>query len=441
MLLSACVSYSPETKLTRYEHGISEFMLDNGLKLIVSEDHRAPLVVSQVWYRVGAADEHVGITGISHILEHMMFKGTKKYSRQAFTETIQRHGGRDNAFTGSDYTAYFQVFEKSYFPISFDLESDRMVNLILREEDFDKERNVVKEERRWRTDDKPIAKLHEHLSSIALDQSPYQNPVIGWMNDIDNISLDDLKDWYQKWYAPNNATVVVVGDVDPADVFAQTQKYFGNIPARELPMRKPREERLQAGERRSELIVPAAQPHIALAYRVPRIGDVAAEWHPYALMVLSELLSGTRSSRFVRRLVRGKEIAQYVSASYSPYSRYDDLFSISAAPVVGVAIETLEQGIKKEIQEIRDKGIRADELAPIKAGLISHEVFRQDSIRHQAYMLGSFETIGIGWDELFRLRDKINAVTPEQVREVVGIYFAPHNRTVATLKPQKPEGK
>ena len=436
VILSGCASHPPAAPL-RYVHGVSEYELDNGIKLLVSEDHRAPLVVSQVWYKVGPADEYGGITGVSHLLEHMMFKGTDKYSREEFTRIIKRYGGRDNAFTGSDYTAYYQVFEKSRLGISFDLESDRMTNLILYEEDFEKEREVVKEERRWRTDDRPESKLREHLYSIALDHSPYQNPIIGWMDDIDNMSLDDLRTWYHKWYAPNNATVVVVGDVNPIKVFALFQRYFGDIPPRDLPIRKPRKEVPQSGERRTTVIAHVTQPHIAIAYRAPRIGSTEIEWEPYALMVLADLMAGRRSSRFERTLVRGKEIAQYINVSYSPYSRHDGLFYISASPVISVPIEELEKNIEFEIQSLQNNEITADELVPIKAGLVAQEVFSKDSIQHQAYLLGSLETIGIGWDELFKLRDKINAVTPEQVRQAAQQYLLSQKRTVAILKPKE----
>ena len=215
-----------DVTLAAPEHGVTEFTLDNGMKVLVQQDRRAPIVVAQIWYRVGGSDEYGGVTGISHLLEHMMFKGTEKYPRTAFTRTIKRYGGRDNAFTGSDYTAYYQHFEKVRLPVSFALESDRMVNLILREEDLEKEREVVKEERRWRVDDRPEALVGEQLYATAFNNAPYRNPVVGWMKDIEQLSLADLRDWYARWYAPNNAIYVVAGDVDPMQVRELAQRYF-----------------------------------------------------------------------------------------------------------------------------------------------------------------------------------------------------------------------
>ena len=214
---------------------VQEFMLDNGLKLVVKEDHRAPVVVSQVWYKVGSSYEHAGITGISHALEHMMFKGTKKYPPGEFSRIIATNGGEENAFTSSDYTAYFQTLEKSRLPISFELESDRMRNLVLPKDEFAREIEVVKEERRMRTEDDPQALLYETLNATAFETSPYRQPIIGWMSDLEAMKISSLKDWYKKWYAPNNATVVVVGDVNADEVYKLALKYFAPLPRENIP--------------------------------------------------------------------------------------------------------------------------------------------------------------------------------------------------------------
>ena len=422
------------------EHGVTEFTLDNGMKVLVQQDRRAPIVVAQIWYRVGGGDEYGGVTGISHLLEHMMFKGTEKYPRTEFTRTIKRYGGRDNAFTGSDYTAYYQHFEKARLPVSFELESDRMVNLILREEDLEKEREVVKEERRWRVDDRPEALVGEQLYATAFNNAPYRNPIVGWMKDVEQLSLADLRDWYARWYAPNNAVYVVAGDVDPVRVRELAQRYFGPIAARAMPARKSRNEPPQRGERRVAVAARAVQPYLAMGYRVPRVGRTPVEWHPYALSVLSAVLGGGGTSRFAKRLVRGEAIAQHAGTGYNPYTRYDDLFTVSAAPVKGVAMDALEQALVREIAALRDEPVHDDELVAVKARLVAHEVYRRDSLSHQAYLLGSLETIGIGWRELFRYRERIEAVTPRQVREVAERYLSPERRTVAVLKPQGVDG-
>ncbi len=423
------------------EHGVTEFVLDNGMKVLVYEDHRAPVVVAQIWYRVGGSDEHGGITGISHFLEHMMFKGTRKYPRQLFTKTIKRYGGRNNAFTGSDYTAYYQVFEKSRLPVSFDLESDRMAHLILKPGDMEKEREVIKEERRLRVDDRPEARVREQLYATAFNNAPYRNPVIGWMKDIEQLSLADLKDWYKRWYVPGNAVYVVVGDVDPAAVRRLARRYLEPIPARPLPPRKSRSEPPQHGERRISVSARAVQPYVAMGYRTPRANDTPVEWHPYALSVLAAVLGEGGTSRFARRLVRGDAVALHAGAGYSPYSRYDDLFTIAAAPVAGVDMPTLENAIDREVEELRENLIDDKELVAVKARLVAQEVYRRDSISHQAYLLGSLETIGVGWRELFRYRQRIEAVTPEQVRIVAQKYLTPARRSVAVLEPQGVAGQ
>ena len=418
------------------EHGVTEFVLGNGMKVLVQQDRRAPVVVAQIWYRVGGGDEYGGVTGVSHLLEHMMFKGTEKYPRTEFTRTVKRYGGRDNAFTGSDYTAYYQHFEKARLPVSFDLESDRMVHLILREEDLEKEREVVKEERRWRVDDRPEALVREQLYATAFNNAPYRNPVIGWMKDIEQLSFADLRDWYARWYSPNNAVYVVAGDVDPLQVRELARRYFAPIAARPLPARKSRSEPPQLGERRVAVAARAVRPYLAMGYRAPRVGAAEVEWHPYALSVLSAVLGGGGTSRFAKRLVRGDAVAQHASSGYNPYTRYDDLFTVSAAPVGDIPMNTLEQALDREIAALRDERVGEDELVAVKARLVAHEVYRRDSLSHQAYLLGSLETIGVGWRELFRYRERIEAVTPEQVREVARRYLSPARRTVAVLEPQ-----
>ena len=442
LLLSAYAETQPQSSLEQdpassaiTAYGVHEFKLDNGLKLLVKEDHRAPVVISQIWYRVGAADEYGGITGISHFLEHMMFKGTDKYPRQAFTETIKKHGGRDNAFTSRDYTAYYQLFEKSYLEKSFDLESDRMINLQLKQDDFEKEREVVREERRWRVDDDPESRLYEQLYMSAFDAAPYRQPIIGWDNDLVNLKLQDLSDWYDRWYAPNNATFVVVGDVEANEVYALAQRYFGDIEPRPLPDRKAREETPQQGEKRITLSIPAIQPALAIAYKAPHLGHTKEAWHPYALSVLAAVLAGNDSSRFSKNLVRGKGIAFYANAYYGVYNRYQDLFVIFAAPNTDSDVAQLEQAIEDELQQLKTEVISDDELQKIKTQLLAYKIYQQDSIQSQASSLGRLETIGVGWQEHFRFPQHIQAVTAEQVRQVAVEYLVESKRTVAELKP------
>ncbi|MBC6413342.1 MAG: insulinase family protein [Chromatiales bacterium] len=416
-------------------YGVHEFNLANGLKLLVKEDHRAPVVVSQIWYRVGSADEHGGITGISHFLEHMMFKGTEKYPRQAFTETIKKYGGRDNAFTSRDYTAYYQLFEKSYLEKSFELESDRMINLQLKQEDFDKEREVVREERRWRVDDKPESRLYEQLYASAFDSAPYRHPVIGWDNDLVNLKLADLADWYSRWYAPNNATLIVVGDVVANEVYTLAQQYFADLKPQPLPDRKPREEISQHGEKRITLSVPTTQPAIAIAYKTPRVGQAEESWHAYALSVLAQILSSGDSSRFSKNLIRGKGIAFYANVYFDVYNRYQDLFVIFAAPNTTSDVAELQRAIEDELTQLKEQLVDAEELEKIKTRLLAYKVYEQDSIQHRAAALGRLETSGAGWQEHFRFPQHIQAVTAEQIKQVANKYLVASQRTVAELKP------
>ncbi|MCY4641383.1 MAG: pitrilysin family protein [Gammaproteobacteria bacterium] len=414
-----------------------EITLDNGMKVIVKEDHRAPVVVSQVWYRVGSAQEHNGITGVSHLLEHMMFKGTEKYPADTFTSTLAEIGARDNAFTSRDYTAYYQLMGSDHLEVSFRLESDRMVNLVLTQDDFDSELDVVKEERRWRTDDNPNALVYEQLHAAAFVSSPYHHPVIGWMNDLDHLVLEDLDVWYQRWYAPNNATLVVVGDVEPNAVFALARQYFGSIERRPIQESKPRIESSQTGPRRVTVKALAKLPYIMLGYKVPSLATTERDWEPYALSVLAGVLDGGRSARLSKRLVREKELVASAGSGYSLHARHPTLFLFDATPAVGHGTEEVEQALYAEIQELRETLVSDRELSRVKAQVIASEVYRQDSIRGQASVIGSLETVGLGWQLMNEYSARIKAVSAQQVREVARTYLVEDGLTVAVLEPQR----
>ncbi len=426
----------PESGFETNEHGVTEFTLDNGMKVIVKEDHRAPMSVVQIWYRIGSNDEPNGLTGISHALEHMMFKGTSAYPAEKLTQTIKREGGRYNAFTGTDYTAYYEIFEKSRMPISFQIESDRMVNLVMREEDFEKEIEVVKEERRLRTEDKPKSRLYEQLYAAAFNSSPNRQPVIGWMDDLNNMTLDDLKIWYRRWYAPNNALLMVAGDVTPEQVHQLATRYMAPLKPAPLPERKPKREPAQHGEKRVTVKLPAERPYLVMGYRAPSAGQADQAWEPYALTVLRSVLSGGGDARFAKHLVRGKKIAQHARAAYSLYSRYDDLFTISAEPVKDVDVAALEAAIEEEIERIKLEGVSTEELERVRAKVYSGEIYGRDSVTRQAYTLAALETIGVGWEAAYEFVDRIKEVTPEQVQAVAKKYLVRDQRTVAVLDPQ-----
>jgi zinc protease len=283
-----------------------EYKLANGLRVIVKEDHRAPTVVSMVWYKAGSIDEVNGTTGVAHVLEHMMFKGTTAVPGGEFSKIIAAAGGRENAFTGKDATGYHEQLHKSQLPLAFRLEADRMANLVLSKEEFEKEIKVVMEERRLRTEDRPQALLNEQLMATAFVAHPYHAPVVGWMSDLESMTFLDAKRWYDHWYAPNNAIVVVAGDVDPKAVFALADKYFGAIKPKSLPERKPQDEPEQRGIRRVTVKAPAELPSLVMAYRAPMLREPEKDTEPYALEMLAGVLDGKRRA-FTSSLVRGEK--------------------------------------------------------------------------------------------------------------------------------------
>lgn len=414
---------------------VSEYQLDNGLKLLVKPDNRAPVVVSQVWYKVGSSYEHNGITGISHILEHMMFKGTENLGPNEFSRIIAENGGSQNAFTGRDYTAYFQTLEKDRLEVSFRLEAERMRNLIIDEAELLKEKEVVAEERRMRTDDNPRSLLREAMNAMAFMSSPYHHPVIGWMNDINHYQADDLRQWYQMWYAPNNATVVVVGDVEPDEVYQLAQQYFGPLKPEQLATVKPQVEVLQRGKRTLELKAPAELPYLMMGWKVPVVATATEEWEPYALDVLAGILDGGASSRFSRDLVRGQQVAAGVSAYNSAFSRLDDIFTIAATPAQGKSIEEVKQAILSQLDQLKSEPATEAELQRVKTQVIASSVYQLDSVFYQAMQLGMLETVGLDWRLVDSYPDKISAVTAEQVQQVAQKYFINDGLTIAELIP------
>ncbi len=421
---------------------VTEFRLENGLKLLVKEDHRAPIVVTQVWYKVGGSYEHDGITGLSHVLEHMMFKGTEKFPDGAFSRIIAENGGSDNAFTGPDYTAYFQTLEKSRLAISFELEADRMRFLSLPETAFAKEIEVVKEERRWRTDDRPQSYLYEVAMATAFQTSPYRFPVIGWMQDLDNMTVADLSVWYKKWYAPNNATLVVAGDVKPEAVLTLAKKYFGPLPAGPAMTPKSLKEVAQKGTKRVTVKRPAELPYLMMAYKTPVVKPADGEaqnplaWEPYALEVLAGILDGGSSARIASRLIRGAEVAAGASAGYRMISRLDNLFILSGTPAKGKTVAALETALRNELLDLQHNPVSAEELQRVKAQVISSDVYEKDSVFYQAMILGILETVGLSWHLADRYVDNVKAITAEQVMMVAKKYLVDDRLTVAVLDPQ-----
>ena len=412
-----------------------EFRLSNGLRLIVQEDRRAPTVVNMVWYRVGAMDEQNGTTGVAHVLEHMMFKGTKKLKPGEFSAKVAALGGRENAFTGKDYTGYYQQVEKSRLEQVMALEADRMQNLTMDKDEFSKEIRVVMEERRLRTDDQPLSLLFEALNATAYVAHPYKNPVVGWMNDLQNMTAADALGWYQRWYAPNNATMVIAGDVDAKRVRELAEKYFAKIPAKTLPKSKPQQEPVQTGIKRIVVKAPAENAFLVMAYKMPKLLDVEKDDDVHALDVMAAVLDGYDNARLPARLVRTERIANSVDAGFEPVARGPVMFTLSGVPAQGVSVEQLEQALRAEIARIATEGVSASELKRVKTQLIASQVYKRDSVFGQAMEIGAMEMAGLSFRQLDRIIEKVSAVTPEQVQAVAQKYFDDEQLTVATLQP------
>ena len=413
-----------------------EKILANGLRVIVREDRRAPTAVHMVWYRAGAMDEKDGSSGVAHVLEHMMFKGTKTLRPGEFNKRVAEAGGRDNAFTSLDYTAYFQLVPSRALPEMMRMEADRMANLQLKPEEFASEIQVVMEERRLRTDDSPEGRVYEALSAAAFTAHPYRRPIIGWMDDLKHMTWQDARDWYRDWYAPNNAYVVIVGDVDHQEVFRLAEQTYGRHKAKPLPPRKPQNEPAQQGMRRVTVKAPAQLPYLLMAWKVPKLKDIDQDREPYALEVLGSLLSGNDAARFPKRLVRGEKIAQSASAGYDGTTRGEATFMIAGQPAAGRSVAELEAALRAEIRRIQDEGVTAEELKRIKTQTIAAQVYKRDSLMAQAMEIGQAEAVGVHWRDHDKLLEKIRGVTADEVQAVARKYFGDDTLTVAVLDPQ-----
>jgi zinc protease len=420
---------------------VFERTLSNGLKVIVKEDHRAPVIVQQIWYKTGSIDERTGTTGVAHVLEHMMFKGTKAVPAGEFSRRIAAAGGRENAFTNNDYTAYFQQLDKAQLPLAMKLESDRMHNLNLTAAEFSKEIKVVMEERRMRTDDDPQSLLYENLMAATYQEHPYHHPVIGWMNDLEALTVKDAQDWYTRWYAPNNATLVIAGDVKANDVFALAQRYYGSIPKVVLPARRNFTEPKQVGIRRLVVKAPAELPQLVMSYHTPTVRDPENDWKPYALEILAGVLDGNESARLNKHLVREQQIASSAGAGYDSTARGPSTFTLEATPSAGKTVQEIEASLRQEIAQLVKDGINSDELKRVKAQVTAAEVYKLDSLFYQAMQIGQMESIGLGHKAIPVMLDRLQLVTADQVQQVAKEFLQDDNLTVAVLDPQPLSGK
>ena len=432
--LSAVLLVLPLVLAATFTEPVTDKTLSNGLRVIVKVDNRSPVVVSQLWYRVGSMDEVPGKTGLSHLLEHMMFKGTKTLKPGEFSKIIARNGGRN-------YTTYFQTLEKSRLPIALKLEADRMHNLQFKDDEFKHERAVVMEERRLRTEDKPEGRLYEAFLHAAYKVHPYGRPVIGPMQDIKNLTADDVRNWYHKWYVPNNATLVVVGDVNPKNVLRLAKKYFGPIPAGKLPQRHIPAEPEQHKTRNVVLKIPAQVPSILIGFHTPVLGQDNKEWEPYALDMLAGVLDGGDSARFSSRLVRKEHIAASADAGYDSVARAPSLFTVSATPYNGRTVSSLKKAVLAEIDKLKNNLVTPEEMKRIRAQVIASDVYQRDSMFYQGMEIGMLTTSGLDWRLADDYVDHIKQVTPQQIQAVAKKYLVPENMTVAILQPVRPASR
>jgi zinc protease len=417
-----------------------QFKLDNGFTVIVKPDRRAPTAVHMLWVRVGSMDEVDGASGLAHILEHMMFKGTRKLKPGEFSRRVAALGGRENAFTQRDNTGFFQQIPANKLEEVMKLEADRFANNQWPDEEFKRELEVVKEERRMRTEESPRALLWEVLNAAVFEASPYRRPVVGWMSDLQSMTPQDARDFYKRWYVPANAVVVVAGDVDPAEVHRLAEKYYGAIAARPVPPRKPRTEPQQAGVRRVEFKAPAEQSYVALAFKVPRL--TSFEPGPdnddaLALTVLAAVLDGYSGARLERALTQGSDrLADSAGASNGLWGRGPQLFTLDAVPAPGKTTAQLEAALRAEVAKVARDGVSEAELQRVKTGWIASEVYKLDSVMNQARELGSYWIEGLPLDAGERLIQRLRGVTAEQVKAVAAKYFGDDQLTVGVLRPQ-----
>lgn len=424
-----------------------QFTLRNGMTLIVKPDRRAPTAVHMVWVRVGSMDEVDGTSGVAHVLEHMLFKGTAQLAPGEFSRRVAALGGRENAFTARDYTGYFQQIPANRLEDVMRLEADRFANNRWADDEFRREIEVVKEERRLRTEDSPRALMSEAMNAVTFVASPYRRPIIGWMSDLDALTPDDVRAFYRQWYSPANAAVVVAGDVDVKQVHALAERHYGAIAARPVPPRKPRTEPQQTGVRRLDFKAPAEQAYVSLAFKVPQLGrlDAAApdeasaqtDTDALALTVLAAVLDGYSGARLDRALTQGTDrVADSAGAWNGLMGRGPQLFVLYGTPAAGRRDTEVEAALRAEVARVARDGVSDAELNRVKTQWVAGEVYKLDSVFNQARELGSHWAQGQPLDASERVIARLRAITAEQVRSVAARYFGDDQLTVGTLVPQ-----
>ncbi len=419
-----------------------QFTLANGLTVIVKPDHRAPTAAHMLWVRVGSIDEVDGTSGVAHVLEHMLFKGTVTTKPGEFSRRVAALGGRDNAFTSRDATGYYQQIPADKLEDVMRLEADRFANNQWLDDEFKREIEVVKEERRLRTEDSPRALMYEAATAMTFTASPYRRPIIGWMSDLDAMTPQDAREFYQRWYVPGNAAVVVTGDVDVAEVKRLAEKYYGPIAARPVPVRKPRDEPVQTGLRRIDFKGVASQAYVSLSFKVPKLqsadfADDKAGRDVLALTVLAAVLDGYSGARLDRALQQGdNRVADSADAYNGLLGRGPQLFVLAGVPAPGKTAEQLTAGLRQQVALIAQSGVSDVELNRVKVQWVASETYKLDGVFNQARELGSNWVTGLPLDASARLIAKLRGVTSDEVKTVAAKYFGDDQLTVASLLPQ-----
>ncbi|ACJ00938.1 M16 family metallopeptidase [Rhodospirillum centenum] len=432
--LLALVALSPPAVAKVFEP--ETFTLSNGMQVVVVTNRRAPVVSHMLWYKVGAADEPPGRSGIAHYLEHLMFKGTDDIPSGEFSKIIARNGGRDNAFTSYDYTAYFQNIARDRLDLVMKMEADRMADLSFTEEVAKPELAVVMEERRQRTENDPASRLWEQQQSMLFVHHPYGVPIIGWMHEIARLGRDDAFAFYRTWYAPNNAVLVVSGDITAAELKPLAEKYYGAVAARPVPPRQRTEEPPTEGERRITLHdAQVRQPSWSRVWKAPSYTTGAKE-HAYALQVLETVLSGGATSRLYRTLVVEQKVAAGVSMSYSPTSLDLGTLGVSATPMPGTDVAALETAVEAVLASVLKDGVTAEEVATAKTRMVREATFARDSLQGPAYAFGMALTTGQTVADVEAWPDRIAAVTAEQVNAAARAVLGRDDHVTGVLLPE-----
>ncbi len=437
----APLSTDTPSQTAKLSQDVYDVTLANGLRVLIKQDARAPVVMTQIWYDVGSNDEPVGKGGISHLLEHMMFKDAKGVSHSDFQRLISHFGGQLNAFTSNDYTAYYESLPANQFPLALQIEANRMANLILKPDEFITEKAVVKEERRLRTDDNPDARAYEQFARLAQPHSPQGRPIIGSMADIDNLTPEDLQQWYRKWYVPNNATLVLVGDITPDTAMPWVERYFSALKPSALPKRAALTHPTHQGYQHKVIKEEVEVPSLMLGFNVPVLKTAKDPKDAYALTLLADVADGGLSARFEKSLIREQDLLSHVALSYDLLGKADSVLTIDATPREGVDLQTAENAILAELAKISAVSISDDEIKRGQVGTMAGLVFGNDSIADQAILLGSLSTNGLPIDTFNTLPKALAAVTKADIERVNKKYLVRDNLTSVHVLPKSSQAQ